>query len=406
MLRRPLYRKIWEELSAEKSMIFLTGPRQSGKTTFSKIIAGPFSNSLYFNYDILDDRMKLMKTPYFYAELPRKDSTIPLIIFDEIHKYKDWKQYLKGAYDRDHEAYKFLVTGSGRLDTYQKGGDSLAGRYNLFHLFPFTLAELAHTTGDPDIFVKDPLKMTMKGLSGNRKIWHDLAQLSGFPEPYLSGRETTYRRWSNTYSRQVIREDIRDMVDLKSIGDMELLYALLPSKVGSPFSISSAGEDLRVSYNTVKNWLSVLDRFYLTFSVPSWSAKLSRAIQKERKLYLYDYPKIKDPGDRFENMVALELWRAVSLWSDMGLGTFSLHFLRNKEKQEVDFMLARDNEPLLLIEAKLADAEPAKSLRKFQELLNVPAIQLTNQGDTYRIVPNGKNKILIAPACQWLAHLP
>jgi hypothetical protein len=83
-----------------------------------------------------------------------------------------------------------------------------------------------------------------------------------------------------------------------------------------------------------------------------------------------------------------------------------LHFLRNKEKQEVDFLLVRDNEPLLLIEAKFADAEPAKSLRKFQDALNVPAIQLINQGDTYKIVSKRNNKILVAPACQWLAHLP
>ncbi len=105
-------------------------------------------------------------------------------------------------------------------------------------------------------------------------------------------------------------------------------------------------------------------------------------------------------------MVACDLWRAVTLWSDMGYGTFDLHFVKNKEQQEVDFLISRDRAPFLLIEAKFSDTSPSPALRKFQKMLRVPAVQLTNEGDGFQILKNGDQLILVAPAHGWLAGLP
>lgn len=406
MQNRELYQKIWRELAQDKAMIFLAGPRQSGKTTLGRLIAASFTNSLYFNWDVPLDRTRLIENPAFFEKVERRDASRPLIILDEIHKYKAWKNYLKGAYDRFNQDYQFLVSGSGRLDIYQKGGDSLAGRYFLFHLWPFTLAELAGSNAGIDAFLADPLCVVRENGTALKNIWEQLGALSGFPEPYLSGKTTTWRRWSNGYAQQLIREDIRDITDIKSVATMETLYHLLPSRIASPLSIPSLARDLQVAYNSVQNWLSVFERFFLVFSIFPWSARIARAIRKERKVYLFDVPRIKEPAARFENMVALELWRAVTTWSDMGFGTFTLHFIKNKEQQEVDFLLARDNEPFLLIEAKTSDTQPSAALKKFQQALNIPAVQVVNEGDTYRIFQNGSQKILIAPAYIWLAGLP
>jgi hypothetical protein len=144
----------------------------------------------------------------------------------------------------------------------------------------------------------------------------------------------------------------------------------------------------------------------LTFSLKPWTQRISRAIQKEQKIYLWDVPRIKDAAARFENMVALELFRAVTLWTDMGIGRFSLHFIKNKEQQEVDFLIADDHEPVLLIEAKVSDTRPSAALLKFQNALGTPAVQLINQQGGYRQISNGKYRILVAPAWQWLALLP
>ena len=325
---------------------------------------------------------------------------------DEIHKYRDWKNYLKGVFDQFKDEFLFLISGSGRLDIYQKGGDSLAGRYYQFHLWPFTLAELSGIERTVDDFRKRPLEINTESANELENTWATLGRLSGFPEPFLTGREASYRRWTNTYSRQLIREDIRDLTNIRDIGDLETLYYLLPSKVGSPISVSSLSSDLKVAYNTTRNWLSTFEQFFLIFSIPPWTRKIARAIQKERKIYLWDSPRIKDPAARLENMVALELYRALTIWNDMGWGRFTLHFIKNKEKQEVDFLIADENEPLLLIETKLSDNQPSAALLKFQSALNVPAVQLTNCAGGYRLLTAGGRRILIAPCWQWVCALP
>jgi len=355
---------------------------------------------------VVDDRTRMMEDPYFFQEVERRDPSTPLIVFDEIHKYKEWKNYLKGVYDRFCKDYQFLVSGSGRLDIYQRGGDSLAGRYYLFHLWPFTLAELGGANISMETFLKNPLAITMDENREHKKIWEQLSHLSGFPEPFLSNRVQTYRRWTNTYSKQLIREDIRDLTGIKSVGEMETLYLLLPSKVGSPLSVPSFVRDLKVAYNTVRNWLSAFERFFLTFSISPWTSKIARAIQKERKVYIWDTPRIHDPAARFENMVALELWRAVTVWNDRGYGRFSLHFIKDRGQQEVDFLIANDGNPLLLIEAKHTDTQPSPALVRFQRTLQIPAVQLVEGGDTFKLLSKQGNDVLIAPAYAWLARLP
>lgn len=387
-------------------MVFLAGPRQAGKTTLAKSIAADYASSLYFNWDILSHRDRLIKNNTFFEEVERKGTDRPLIILDEIHKYRDWKNYLKGVYDQFYDTYRFLVSGSGRLDLYQKGGDSLAGRYFMFHLWPFTLAELAGNNATIDSFLAAPLETTTERGAELKQLWEGLAELSGFPEPFSSGKVTTWRRWSSGYAQQLIREDIRELTDVKSALTMETLYHLLSSRIGSPISIPSLSRDLQVSYNTVQNWLAIFERFFMLISITPWSARIARAIHKERKLYLFDTPRITDRGARFENMIALELWRAVTAWNDMGYGNFSLHFIKNKEQQEVDFLLARDNEPLLLIEAKMSEIQPSAALRKFQQALGVPAVQLVNEGEGFRRFTNGDREILVVPAWLWLAGLP
>jgi predicted AAA+ superfamily ATPase len=406
MIDRELYIKTWKELSRNKSMVFVVGPRQSGKTTLAHIIGRSFTNSLYFNWDIAGQRTRLIENPNFFESVDRKDSSPPLIVFDEIHKYRKWKSYLKGVYDQFHDQYQFLVSGSGRLDIYQKGGDSLAGRYLQMHLWPLTVAELGRRNHAFEDFRRNPVRLAMERRKELKETWMQLSSLSGFPEPYLSGRMTSYRRWSSTYSLRIIREDIRDLTGIKSVGDVETLYLLMPSRVGSPLSIPSLSRDLRVSYNSISSWLAVFQRFFLVFSIAPWTRRIARAVHKERKVYLFDAPLIREPAARFENMVALELWRAVTSWNDLGYGSFSLHFIRNKERQEVDFLLAEDNEPLLLVEAKMSDPSPSPALKKFQRALGVPAVQLTMEGEGFKKFMNEGRSIVVTPAYLWLSTLP
>ncbi|OIO79207.1 MAG: hypothetical protein COW11_06595 [Candidatus Omnitrophica bacterium CG12_big_fil_rev_8_21_14_0_65_43_15] len=408
MFKRAIYKEIWDELAADKAMVFISGARQAGKTVFAReIIAGEFKNNVYFNWDIIRDKKKLIEDPAFFQKVNRRDNSAPLVIFDEIHKYKNWKNYLKGVYDEFSKEYQFLVSGSGRLDIYQKGGDSLAGRYLQMHLFPFTIAELSAKRRAFADFIKNPIEgFDLNPAKATSGLWDALFELGGFPEPFIKGKKTFWNKWSQAYAKQILQEDIRSVIDLKNVDTVEILFSLVPSKTGSPLSINNIAQDLRVAFETVKNWLTIFERFYLVFRISPWTNKVSRAITKEKKAYLFNYPLIQEEGARFENMVALELLRAVYNWNERGYGRFSLHYIRNKEKTEVDFVITDNNRPFLLAETKLSDEEPAKSLLNFQSVFNIPAVQFVNKEGIFKYIRNGSNKALIVTAHRWLSCLP
>lgn len=402
---RSLYLRLWDELSRAKSMIFLSGPRQVGKTTLAKAIATRFPASLYFNWDVRDDRARLLKDPSFFAQLDNPGTGRALVVLDEIHKYRKWKNYLKGTYDAHADRFQFLVLGSGRLAIYQKGGDSLAGRYFLFSLWPLTVAELADRRRTLEELRRDPIG-TPGASPEVESVWTRLSQLSGFPEPYLSESPDHYRRWSSAYAHQLIREDIRDATELKRLDDVEALSLLLPSRVGSPLSIESLARDLEVSFNSVSSWLEVFERFWLCFRLRPWATRIQRSLTKPTKLFLMDYPQIESSSARFENMVALELQRAVSSWNEWGWGAFGLFYVRNKDGQEVDFLITERRKPWLLIEAKESETELAPALARFQDQLQVTALQLVNRPGIARRFKRGTLEAGVMTASQWLACLP
>lgn len=409
MLTRSLYTSIWGQLSADKPMVMLAGPRQAGKTTFARdIVAKEYPDVVYFNWDAAADKRRLIADPLFFSKEPRATlNAHPLVIFDEIHKYRDWKNYLKGVYDQFNKEYRFLVTGSGRLEFSRKAGDSLAGRFLKFHIFPLTLAEISTHRRALRDFLAHPLEgFETTSARSMLDAFNTLWEVSGFPEPFTKGRKTFWSTWAAAYGQQIVRDDLRTMADIRSLDNVETLFALMPTRVGSPLSMNNLAGDLQVAFDSVKSWLLLFDAFYLTFRLSPWSVKISRSLLKEKKVYLFNFPVIEDSGARFENLVAVELLRAVETWNDRGEGAFSLHYLRNKEKQEVDFLIAENNRPLLLVETKLsAEASPA-SLLDFQNNLNVPAVVLVKSQGVKKFFKNGKNSILVVSAYQWLSSLP
>ncbi len=405
MIERARYLDIWNELEPHRQMVFISGPRQAGKTTLTEQIRARFANSLYINWDESEHRRLLVSNPHFYEEIDRVDTSRPLVVLDELHKYPDWKNYLKGMYDRDSHHFKFLVSGSGRLDDFQKGGDSLAGRYFLFDLWPFTLGELSGRIKKTEDFWHNPLDVPEEH-GEDRDIWEALDRVSGFPDPFTNGTERYYRIWSRNYRNQLLRDELRDLAEIRKFTRADLLYALLPERVGNPLSMHSLAGDIQVSSDTIKNWLAWFDQLFLSFRINPWSQKIPRAIRKEKKLYLYDYGSIESEGVRLENRVAVELWRAVHNWNDLGMGEYSLHFLRNKQGEEVDFLICDRNRPKLLIEVKVNETKPDTSLRKFQTLLQIPAIQLVDKQGICRLLSNEAQKIMVVSASRYLSALP
>lgn len=332
----------------EKKMVFLVGPRQCGKTWLAKQIATRFNNPVYLNYDNFEDK-QIIKN----GEWKRNSD---LLILDEIHKMPEWKNYLKGIFDTKDKKMRILVTGSARLDTFRSGGDSMAGRFFVHHLMPFSVLE-AKNAG-----FSEPLSR--------------LLERGGFPEAFLSDNINDVYRWRRYYNDSLIRQDVLDfqrVLDIRAIAD---LTELLRLRVGSPVSYRSLSEDLSVSPNTVKKYISILEALYIVFSIRPYRKRIARSILKEPKIYFFDTGAIKDNGARLENAVALHLYAYSLQRSDLSGKNYRLHFLRTKDGKEADFCLSCDNEAFAIFEVKNRDSAWSGNLIYFKERYNIPAVQL------------------------------
>lgn len=344
----------------KEKMVFIGGPRQVGKTTMAGLVAQKnYTFSQYLNWDERNDRRTILEGGF--------DTKSKLIIFDEIHKYKQWKNTLKGIFDKYKSRFSILVTGSARLDIYRKGGDSLLGRYYHYRLHPFSVAELNATTKNFKPFRELKIeKIPVK------KSFENLFKFGGFPEPFLKQEETFLRRWHNQRLDRLIKEDIRDATSVRDISTLQILSDLLPSKVGALFSINSLKEDLRVTHKTVSLWMDVLERFYYHFRIYPFASNAIKSLKKEPKLYLWDWSELKNESVKFENIIASHLLKFVHYLYDVKGYKAELNYLRDTEGREVDFIVSIDKKPWFIVEAKLSDKKPSRNLEYFTKRLKIP----------------------------------
>jgi predicted AAA+ superfamily ATPase len=406
--QRYLSAELGRSLRDDKKMAFVAGPRQVGKTTLARrLLAETGTDDLYFNWDIENHRRLLIRHPgdFWQRQEGHNAHKRPRLVLDEIHKFPRWKRFVKGLYDEHGKAIEILVTGSGRLDVFQRGGDSLFGRYNLFRLHPFTLGELLAEDRNSVNTPQDFWKILMNANTDKRagKVLRDLETLTGFPEPLFAGSETRLRRWRQSHRTLVLREDLRDLTRIRDIGLVETLALLLPERIGSPLSVHALSEDLAVTFATVKGWIESMSRLYYLFTLKPYAGRLARTLRTAEKVYLFDPTGIENPGTRFENIVALHLRKLVDTWTDWGFGEFELHYVRDREKREVDFLITERRKPYALIEAKLSARDVDPSLLYFaQRLKPLHAVQVVRNPEGFNTTMTTSGAIL-TPAAEFLA---
>ncbi len=368
-LPRYLLPQVRKDLS--RKMVFVAGPRQVGKTTLARQVAR--TGSGYLNWDVTADRERILR-----GELPAGK----LWILDEIHKYRRWRNYLKGVFDGRPRGQKILVTGSGRLDLYRFGGDSLQGRYHLLRLHPLSVAEL--------------------GLE-SAADFSRLLTLGGFPEPYFSGSVNQARRWSREYRNRLIREDVVSLERIQDLGHLELLMLRLPDLVGSPLSVNALREDLQVSHKTVESWLAALERLYAIFRISPMGAPRIRAVRKAQKHYHFDWTLIQQDAMRYENLTACHLLKWVHYEQDVSGRDLELRYFRDRDGHEVDFVVTERGRPIMLVECKWSDTEVDRGLRYLlQKFPAASAWQISATGTRDYQTPDG---IRVAPATTLLTTL-
>lgn len=345
-----------------RKIILISGPRQSGKTTLTKMMS---KNSDYLNYDSGEHR-KILRD---LAWDRRKD----LIIFDELHKMPKWKQWLKGVFDTEDKR-RFVVTGSARLDQFKKVGDSLAGRYFHYRLHPLDVREI----------------IAMSSETEAKSVVNKLLMFSGFPEPYIEADKGFYQMWKRTHLDIILRQDLVDLEDVKSIRSIEILVELLVERVGSGVSYLGLSRDLQASDKTVKKWLEILENLYVIFKVTPYSKKITRSILKQPKYYFYDYARIPNEGAALENLVAASVLKEIHFRNDCNGESWELNYLAKKGTGELDFCILKDGKPYILLEVKTSDDSVSPNFKLFsQEFPGCQKIQLVKNLKREKTFPDG-----------------
>jgi predicted AAA+ superfamily ATPase len=367
-MKRYLQSQIEKDLA--KKMVFLGGPRQVGKTTLALQFAARDS---YLNWDDAEDRERILRRRY-------PESSI--WIFDEIHKYKNWRNLLKGLYDKNKDIRRILVTGSARLDLIRRGGDSLQGRYHFLRLHPLTLDELGSTA-------QSDLKA--------------LLELGGFPEPFLGGEKFEAQRWSREYRQRILRDDIISVESIENLGAAEHLMICLPDLVAGPLSLNSLREDIQVSHKTLKRWIEIFERFYAIYRLAPFGSPRIKAAKKEQKHYHYDWTLVTEPGPRFENLCANHLLKWCHFYEDTQGRDLELRYFKDNEQREVDFVVTENRLPLLFVESKWNDKMISPHLkylkRKFPQVASYQILFESRQDFVSDL------GIRLGPACKLLEEI-
>lgn len=385
-----------EHFRSHRQMALLSGPRQVGKTTTCRSIA-----THYLNWDSLDDRRRILRGPDAVAAglgLEQLADRPTVVVLDELHKYPKWRAFLKGFFDVHGDRVRILVTGSSRIEVARRGGDSLMGRYFPYRMHPWSVAECL-TTALPDKLIRLPLPISDAD-------WDALLMHGGFPEPFLK-RDTRFtRRWQSLRLEQLTRGDLRELTQLQNLGAMEALAVLLAEQSAGQLVYARLSRDIGVAVDTARHWVDLLSRLHYGFLVRPWFRNVRRALRKEPKWYLRDWSAVADAGAHAETFVACHLLKAVEGWTDLGLGSFELRYLRDKQQREVDFLVVRDRQPWFLVEVKRADTRLTEDLDYFQQATGARhAMQVVLDQPFVRADPFSRNDPIVVPARTLLSQL-
>ena len=380
-----------------RQMVFISGPRQVGKTTISESLA-----SVYLSWDDEDVRKAIQSGQRTLAAkygIDKPTSSRRVVVFDEIHKYSRWKQFLKGFYDIYGKSWRIVATGSARMDVYKKGGDSMMGRYFPYRMHPLSVAELIDTSLPGVNLIRMPRMLS-------DEEWNALVRFGGFPDPFVNRDPRFSRRWNALRFEQLTKTDMRDLTRVAELDQLAALAEILGGRSGEQLVYKSLGCDLGIDEKTVKKWIKTLRYLYFGFEVRPWFKNVENSIRKMPKWYMRDWANVTDSGKRAETFVACHLLKAVEGWTDLGYGDFSLGYLRDKSRREVDFVVVRDGEPWFLVEVKKSEESLSDALGFFQRRLGAThAFQVVLDADYEDLDCFANNEPTVVPARTFLSQL-
>lgn len=322
IIKRKLEKHV-KRLAEEYPVLFITGPRQSGKTTLVKQV---FKNYFYTNLE--DPEIRLMakndpKTFLFQAET---------MIIDEVQRVPELLSYMQAIVDKE-EKKKFIISGSQNLLISQKISQSLAGRVNILNLLPFSLEEIRETAYEK----KELLEQIFYGFY-----------------PRIYDKNLRPENWYNNYVQTYLERDVREIKNIGNLLDFHRFLKLCAGRTGQILNLSSLSNELGISVNTVKEWLSILEATFIIRILPPYYKNFNKRIIKSPKIYFYDTGlvcsllSIRDStyleshplfGNIYETFCIAEIVKQ-SFNNNINI---DFYYWRDKVGNEIDLLYEKDN---------------------------------------------------------------
>jgi len=315
-------------------VLSITGPRQSGKTTFSRLLAPDLP---YFSLEDPDTRTFATEDPRAFLRQAADGA-----ILDEVQRAPELFSYLQSVVDADRRMGRFILTGSSQFELIESITQSLAGRASMLTLLPFSLAELQSADRAP---------------TSVNELLH-----AGFFPP-IHDRPVEPTLWLQDYVGTYLERDVRQILNIQNLATFQRFVQLCAGRIGQLLNITSLAADTGITRATAESWLSVLQASHLVFLVHPWCTNLNKRLIKTPKLYFCDsglaawFVGVRNPahitahpqrGALFENWVMTELLKART---NRGIKP-TLHFLRDKEGHEIDALIETGPNTFHAIEIK------------------------------------------------------
>ncbi len=260
IIKRKLVKKL-KELAKQFPVISIYGPRQSGKTTLSKMA---FKDYKYLNLENISDRRFAEKDPMGFIEAISKEKGV---ILDEIQNVPELLSCIQVYVDEHEKPGFFILTGSQNLLLNEKISQSLAGRTAILTLLPFSINEVKKES----ILSKNYIKAMFKGFY-----------------PRVLAKNYSPLTWYPTYIQTYVERDVRQVKNVVDLSQFQQFIELCAGRIGQLLNVSSLATDCGITTNTANSWLSILEASYIIFTIRPHHKNFSKRIVKSPKLYFYD----------------------------------------------------------------------------------------------------------------------
>ncbi len=356
---------------ADTPAVLLSGPRQSGKTTLVRQLSGAGRR-----YLTLDDEVTLLAAKQDPVGFIR---SIDCAVIEEIQRAPGLLLAIKKSVDEDRRPGRFLLTGSANLLAIPSAADSLAGRMEVLVLLPLAQCEMASNPGRSsrwldELFLGEPMVSSMPVL-GDALVKRVLS--GGYPEAINRSDARRRRVWARQYIDALIQRDVRDIANIDKLDQLPRLLKALAQTAGQLCNFSQLGGQVGLDHKTASKYVAVFEQMYLMQRMNAWAGNRLSGLLKTPKLQFVDsgllgaLVEFSDPlrqrklfGHLLESFIYAELRKQMS-WAE---GDYELFYFRDKNQNEVDFVIENASGEIIGLEVKAAASVAASDLSGLRKL--------------------------------------